>query len=256
MKILVIISTIVFNASLMTAQEEELWTSSLPNFIGLSASYSTSTNDISPNIIGGTIIISDSGAETKTTSYSFSASGGVFLNDCVAVGPIFSYDYIGFNSQSLGLSTTVGLPSSISMNERMDRNLSAGFFMRYIFNPKNRLQAYLQPSLSYVNGQSDVTNISSSLTQASEEKSNAVFANVSCGLTFNVTYNFRLITRLGGLTYENGSRDITSITSGVLITGGMPSTNMMSQVEETIDFSSFTTNFSIANIQFGAEYLF
>jgi len=146
----------------------------------------------------------------STNNYSFSPSIGKFLNEHFAIGLNVGYRF-----------------SDISFFGGNDlKQLNTSVFMRYIINPENKLQAYLQPSLQYLRSKDESNN--------GENITNAYAASVNFGITYDITDRFRFLTRLADMSYMHNS----SIQSPI------------------INNSIYSLDIDFSNIQFGAEYRF
>jgi len=231
-------------------------------FVGGAASFSTSTNDNTPDIVGTIIISNPSVDDIKTTSYSFSPTMGRRISEHLSVGLRLRYAYTSVSTESTSMLQFIPSgPPVVSRNNRIERSYGAGIFARYSFNPQNKLQFYVEPMISYAKSTSDFTGIISDRLTVEDIDNNSASLSAGVGLMYNVSDRFRLITRLGGLSYETGSIDTRTRTriadtNQDIFTG---STGTMLFTEDNMssrNFSTFATNFSIANIQFGAEYLF
>lgn len=228
-------------------------------FVGGSASYATSTDDNTPLLLNTTIVFPPS-TEIKTISYSFRPNVGMQLSNNIALGLRLAYTYSNFNSTT----PFVILPTFPSPNEgftgflRSDRNTkdySGSLFLRYTLNPDNKLQFIIEPSINYTKTKVNGVSRSDQMTTILRQDMDGIGVTVLGGLTYEFSERFRLISYIGGISYEIGNFQETQINSSNLLDQfGQLITNEVSTLDR--NFSSFTTNFRLSNIQVGVEFLF
>ncbi|MDA8693102.1 autotransporter outer membrane beta-barrel domain-containing protein [Saprospiraceae bacterium] len=192
--ILLVVCSLSVQAQSQSQDEDVIMTNN--NFAGLTASFQRLSVD------GG----------GSQNNYSFRPSIGRYLNENIALGLTVGYSFTDFG---------FGGVSDL-------KQFSAGAFMRYIINPENKLQAYLQPSLEYRRFDALSTTVIANQVIITETDSNAYSAAVDFGLTYDITDRFRLLTRLAGMSYVNNSSSS----------------------------SIFSLDIDFSNIRFGAEYRF
>jgi len=233
MKLKFIILMIVsygFKASIL-AQEQSI----MPNYLlGGSINFFTQKNTYPLTGIG---IISGIGGiysnrtnDTKNLSFSFSPYFGKIISEKWLAGLL-----VDFRIGKYEAANTIVFPQGNLVDfERNSKQIGFGIFGRYILNPSNMLKLYLQPSIQYylLNEKEKQNTI-----ETEEEKANYIEIGSQVGVLYMINGFFNATMRIGGLNYINGNWKIV----------GKDTEN---------DFSSFNSNFNVANIYFGLEYKF
>jgi len=264
------ISVIIFGINCTAYTQENTEPKQLNYFVGGTANYSHSTNDRTPNGVGTTFVLRTNITETIATSYSFAPQIGRRISDHILTGIRFSYGKSKSEIVSqvpLGQITVSPWPTNPDQeltpllfanmtSQRCEANYYGSIFLRYIVNPKNKLQFYAEPSLSYSVTNSDHLGAIISNERIDETiESKAGFLSIGMGLMYSISDRFRLVSRFGRITYEKGTSEVEIKRTQIEV---VDVTVMLAPqlTLESIDFSSFTTDFKLSNIQFGVEYLF
>lgn len=175
-------------------------------------------------------IYSNSTSDLKSTNFSFSPYVGKQLNEHFLVG--LQLDYRLSNYKTLA-SFVLGQPTDIRY-ERESNNIGFGFYSRYVVNPNNKFNFYLQPFVDYnLNNQKEFRDD----VKFQEENARFVELGISAGILYNINEKLRATVGTGGLYFVYGNWEI---------------------LETNVDknFSSFGTNINFSNLYFGMEYLF
>lgn len=199
-------------------------------FVGGSINYVSSEN-ISPSIFfNGSIPISGNIIEGSTsTSYSLNPTLGCQLN---------KHWILGFNFQLTKNKNEINNDFNGRQEQEITGN-SAGIYLRYIFNPEQKIQGYISPY--YLRTNSENKFIIPDFQQEvfiSEQSSNNFGINL--GAQYSVRNWLRLTTQIGGFHY---------------VTGTTKNPNFNNFGTE-IDFKSSGFNFRGSSIFFGIEFMF
>lgn len=119
--------------------------------------------------------------------------------------------------------------------------LGGGLFARYIINPSNKFNFYLQPTVLFrdiVEKQETAPQESPSPIQSYSSSSRNYSFNISlnAGLMYHLNSKWRLITRTGLVNYSIGKRSSNDADIGT--------------------YNNFSTNINLSSIYFGLEYKF
>lgn len=232
MKALVITLLFTLFASFYTQaqfSEETLEEPKKGLFIGGSINFNTSENKRTTIFIDGIGIVSGSNQNAKNTSYSLNPTIGYQMDKHWIIG----LDLLLTNSSSETDDTFNGL-----LIQEATSN-SIGAFMRYIFNPQSKLQAYTSPYFRRSFQKSTFSFNNNSIDEFFAEETSNNFG-LSLGAQYEISPWLRLRTNVGGLIYSFGKRNNDSLNF---------------EAGEA-DFNSLGFNFNGSSIFFGAEFLF
>ncbi|MFT5166169.1 MAG: opacity protein-like surface antigen [Saprospiraceae bacterium] len=225
---LVLILVMVSLFQIMNAQDES---SANPIVIGGSLNFLTQNNtypfsSLTINSgIGG--IYSNSTNQTKNFTFSISPYIGKELNQNWLLGIELDYRIGNYKAED---TFVFGQLNTVDF-ERKSNQIGIGIIIRYILNPEDQFNFYLQPYVEY-NILNEEESQDSNVTQ--EEKANYIELGIGGGILYNINDTWRATIRIGGLNYVNGSWEIVDTDTGN-------------------DFSSFGTNLNFSSIRFGIE---
>lgn len=185
----------------------------------------SSLSRIAINSIGG--IYANNTNDTKYTTFAFTPYLGKEINPHWIVGVQLDYRFEKYTANDV---LFFGQTNPIDTERNTDQ-IGIGIFARYIFNPKNQLNFFLQPNIGY-NLLNEEALEDSKVVQ--EQKTSYLSLSVGAGMLYNINDKIRATLRTGGLTYINGNWEIKDTNEGN-------------------KFSSFGANFNLSNISFGFE---
>lgn len=184
--------------------------------------YNTNTNNV--------VIYSTNGtSDTKYFNGSIFLSGGKQVEPYSAFGGFISYGWEKNSYEGFVLSPT----TSLVLIEETVQNYGIGIFARYILNPENLLQIYLQPSFSY--RRNNNTREGSGINNT-EIRINTLELSAPIGFLYQLNESIRLQMSIG---------------SFYLLFGNW---NNLTGSAET--FFAAGTSLQSSSIRIGAEYMF
>ena len=192
-------------------------------FIGGSVNYNNSENRSSQILINGTVLLSNNNNSSETSTYIINPTIGFQLTKKWILG----LDLLLTNNKTDFDNGPVQSQES--------SGTSVGVFVRYIFNPENKVQVYVSP---YFRKTSLESTFIINSPDVSSEESNSL--GISIGAQYEIADWIRATTNVGGFNYSSGTSFRTNSNS----------------VEEEVDFSSSGFNFRSASIFIGVEFLF
>jgi len=224
MKILLNLIFFLFGCTLCNAQfsEEKIESKYKKFFLGGSVNFSHSENSSPLVTINGSILVGNNTSENST--YSVNPIVGFQINENCILGA----DFLLNNTKSVFTDPSRTIENS---------GKSAGVFIRYILNPKNKFRVYASPYFR-------VTSLESSFmfnlqqSDITTEESNNL--GISLGAQYEVTRWLRFTVNVGGLQHTTGTR----------------LENNQNSFERETEFTSTSFNFRASSIFFGVEFLF
>jgi hypothetical protein len=188
-------------------------------FLGGSFGFSTQKN--TPSLFGNS-------NENSQTSLSVNPYFGKILTEQWMAGIQLFYGFSRIESEN-----TLLVPPRIVQSETNENEFGLGIFARYIVNPNQSLKLMLQPDLSFNLRNSERLNNS---RVVSETEIWNFRIRIQPGLLYQFNKKWRGLVFLGNMTYSFGElRD--------------------GQNDNQMEYSSFQTNFNLAALRIGVEYL-
>jgi len=243
-------------ASKVCCQDQMEENQSYKNLIGGSFSFNSSENIRNIVIVQGSLLDN----LTKNNSFNFSPYYLRSLNSSVKVGFILNYSRSKFDRESPVFSAPIiPFPEPVPGVERVNTSISVNeyigtwLFARINIKNFNRLNAFLEPMLGFINSNTETESInwinSGNEQQISRNESltNTFNIRVNVGLTYALSDRWNVITRLGNVSYETGNIEENFVSS--------TSTTSFSDFSE-VDISDFNINFRPINFSLGVEFNF
>ena len=175
-------------------------------------------------------IVGTSTTPARNTSFGASPYLGRQLNDRALVGLRLEYQGRYYKAEDVVLSTII---DTIDFT-RVNHQGGLGLFMRWTFNPQNKVQVFIEPSLGYT---AQVAELANDGVPFSREITQFGSLNASLGASYLLSQRWRLLIRSGSASLLVGQWHLDNST-------------------ERNNFTLFNTNLSLSSIRFGAELLF
>ncbi len=216
MKLHIFIILLLFTQSL-SAQED---THNHNYIIGSTMSFSHQKSNSSSSLLSGIFPGGTSG--TRSTSLSLNPYIGKMINSKWTLG--LELNYRGSRSER---NFTYNL---------LDKSLQigGGIFGRYILNPAQQFNIYIQPLVLYNYAHIKSENSISDIRQIT--KANSFLANSHMGVLYTLNEKFNVTLRIGGVSFAAGYRKVN----------GNDTYNEY--------YSSFNANFRLSSLSFGIEF--
>lgn len=229
MKKITILTFILFIFNYSFAQEET--TTDNKFVLGGSISISTQNNYLPISSLGSVnsigTIYSNNTDDFSSSSLSFSPYLGKEINKNVIIG--VQLNFRGTSSETKDVEQ-FGQTETVDF-ERKTSRLGFGAFTRYIFNPEQKLNFFLQPYVLY-NTSKQENYIDAVINY--EEQANYINVGVSIGGLYAINDKIRATLRAGLINYVNGSWEVDN--SGT-----------------KTNFNALSANLNLSSIAFGFE---
>ncbi len=136
-------------------------------------------------------------------------------------------------SKFKGESNTLGINGIIETTdfEQSQRKFTIGLMSRYIVNPSNRINFFIEPLIGYSRGTS--TNTIEGIEEGRFDV-DELFVSFKPGLYYKANKTINLVLRLNGVSYITGKEDWLNKTRR--------------------SYSSFVSSFNLRSIAFGVEF--
>lgn len=217
----------------LNAQEE---INSEPFVLGGAINFSMQNNSTSSStfttIPGLPAFVSGSVENRQSTNFAFTPYFGKEINRHLLVGV-----ELKFTTRKYRSTVMINILDGYDI-ERVISQTGGGFFVRYLLNPENKLNVYLQPYAKYGVYVEDRVNIANGGFTVIETNTNYIDLGINGGALYNISDKIRAVLKVGGLNYINGKRKIQT-----------------AQTSEQ-KFSLLGTNLNIASVFFGVEFKF
>ncbi|MEO1714898.1 MAG: hypothetical protein AAFU60_16325, partial [Bacteroidota bacterium] len=175
-------------------------------------------------------ILGTSTSPARNTSFGASPYLGRQFNDQTLLGVRLEYQGRFYKAEGVVLSTLIDTIDFTRVNHQGGLSI----FLRWTFNPQNKVQVFVEPSLGYT---AQVAELANDGIPFDREITQFGSLNASLGATYSLSQRWRLLVRSG---------------SASLLVGQWRLDNS----SKRNNFTLFNTSLSLSSIRFGAELLF
>ena len=200
MQKLLFITAFLFAFQLSYSQESEI---NRNYILGGSISYSNQTNgnsyNLFSNLVGNPIVINNLNL-VKSYSVITNLYFGKMINKHWTLGINTNLSYLNNQYELTIISDNV---ISTRLRTNSSRQISGGIFARYVFNPDQKVNFFVESSINYSNiFQTSI--LDNDETTKVNSKINSLQCSIPVGIFYNINDRFRVMLRTSAINYTYG----------------------------------------------------